>query len=91
MREPLIVVHRRMMRARLVLMAIWLVGWAVSGVLYRDGWLATGILLGSGPGVWLVYYAWRSRYRPGRREAVTRPPRPALPPGRAGSGAGADR
>ena len=72
MREPLVVVHRRMMRQRLVLMVIWIIGWAVAGLLYRHGYLATAILLLSGPGVWLVHYAWQSRHRPGSREPVTR-------------------
>ena len=85
MREPLIVVHRRMMRQRLVLMAIWIAGWALAGLLSQShGYLATSILLVSGPGVWLVHYAWRSRRRPGRREPVSRP---ALE----GPGAGAGR
>jgi hypothetical protein len=81
LREPLIVVHRRMMRARLVLMVVWIAGWIVAGVLYRHGWLATGILLATGPGVWVVYVAVASRRRPGRRVPVTR----------AALGAGADR
>ena len=79
LREPLIVVHRRMMRVRLVLMAVWIAGWIVAGVLYRQGWLATGILLASGPGVWVVYAAVTSRRRPERRLPVTRA---ALPAGR---------
>jgi hypothetical protein len=70
--EPLHVVHGRIMRFRLVLFGVWLVGWAISGVLWRDGWLATAILLGSGPGVWLVVGLIRSRRRPGRREPVGR-------------------
>lgn len=83
LREPLIVVHRRMMRARLVLMVVWIAGWVVAGVLYRHGWLATGILLATGPAVWVVYVAVESRRRPGRREAVRRPERgvAALPAG----------
>ena len=87
MREPLIVVHRRIMRARLVLGGIWLVGWVVSGLLYRTGWLATLILLVSGPGVWLVVVIVTERRRPGRREAVN-PRRRALGPGGPGAGAG---
>lgn len=71
LREPLIVVHRRMMRARLVLMVVWIAGWVVAGVLYRHGWLATAILLATGPGVWIIYVALTSRRRPGRREPVT--------------------
>ncbi len=86
MHEPLIVVHRRMMRTRLVLLGIWLVGWVVSGLLYRTGWLATLILLASGPGVWLVVVIVTERRRPGRREAVS-PRRRALEPGAPGEGA----
>jgi hypothetical protein len=55
-----------------VLFAIWLVGWTVSGLLWRDGWLATAILLGSGPGVWLVVGLIRAGRAPGRREPVGR-------------------
>ena len=40
--------------------------------LWRDGWLATAILLGSGPGVWLVVGLIRARRRPGHREPVGR-------------------
>ncbi len=73
MREPLVVVHRRMMRQRLVLMVIWIIGWVVAGLLSPGhGYLATAILLVSGPGLWLVHYAWQSRFRPGHREPVTR-------------------
>jgi hypothetical protein len=70
--EPLYVVHARIMRFRLVLFGVWLVGWVVSGLLWREGWLATAILLGSGPGVWLVVGLIRSGRRPGRREPVGR-------------------
>jgi len=70
--EPLYVVHGRIMRFRLVLFGVWLVGWVVSGLLWREGWLATAILLGSGPGVWLVVALIRSGRRPGRREPVGR-------------------
>ena len=72
LREPLYVVHSRIMRFRLVLFGVWLVGWVISGLLWRDGWLATAILLGSGPGVWLVVGLIRSRRRPGHREPVGR-------------------
>jgi hypothetical protein len=61
-----------MMRMRLVLFAIWLVGWVVSGILWRDGWLATAILLGSGPGVWIIVGLLRAGRQPGRREPVSR-------------------
>lgn len=84
--EPLYVVHGRIMRMRLALFAFWLVGWVVSGMLWRDGWLATAILLGSGPGVWIVVGLLRSGRQPGRREPVSRR---AL--GAGGSGAGEAR
>ncbi len=70
--EPLYVVHGRIMRMRLVLFGIWLVGWVVSGILWRDGWLATAILLGSGPGIWVVFGLLRAGRKPGRREPVSR-------------------
>lgn len=80
--EPLHVVHGRIMRFRLVLFGIWLVGWVVSGLLWRDGWLATAILLGSGPGIWLVVGLLRAGRRPGHREPVGRR---ALGPGAGGA------
>ena len=67
-----IVVHRRMMRQRLVLMVIWIAGWVVAGAVYRHGYIATGILLVTGPGVWLAYYGYRWWHRPGAREPVMR-------------------
>jgi len=70
--EPLYVVHNRIMRMRLLLFGIWLIGWAVSGVLWRNGWLATAILFGSGPGVWLVVGLLRSGRKAGHREPVGR-------------------
>lgn len=85
-REPLVVVHRRMIRLRLVLLGVWLIGWVIAGLLHRTGWLATLILLLSGPGVWLVVLAVTEWRRPGRRVAVT-PRRRALE----GPGAGAAR
>jgi hypothetical protein len=71
MREPLVVVHRRMMRQRLVLMVVWIAGWALAGAVYRHGYIATAILLVTGPGVWLAFYGWRWWHRPGAREPVT--------------------
>ncbi len=70
--EPLYVVHSRIMRRRGVLFGIWLVGWVISGLLWRDGWLATAILFGSGPGVWVVVGLVMARRRPGHREPVGR-------------------
>jgi len=72
LREPLVIVHGRMMRKRLILFGIWLLGWTASGVLWRDGWLATAILLASGPGVWLVVGAVTARRRQGHRIPVSR-------------------
>lgn len=87
LREPLTVAHRRMMRSRLVLFGIWLVGWIISGLLWRTGWLATLILLVSGPGVWLVVVIVTEARRPGRREPVSARRR-ALGPGGSGAAAG---
>jgi hypothetical protein len=70
--EPLYVVHGRIMRMRLVLFGIWLIGWVVSGILWRDGWLATAILLGSGPGIWIIVGLFRAGRQPGRRVPVSR-------------------
>ncbi|OJY42687.1 hypothetical protein [Pseudonocardia sp. 73-21] len=79
MREPVVVVHRRMMRQRLVLMVIWIAGWIVAGLFAEShGYLATAILMVTGPGVWLVHYAWRWWRRPGERVAVRAPTRRAL-------------
>lgn len=81
MHEPLIVVHRRLIRERLVLMAIWLVGWVVAGLYSSHGYLATAILLVSGPGVWLLQYAWKWWQRPDPRAAISRPVRGELDAG----------
>lgn len=77
--EPLVVHHRRLMRNRLIAMVVWIAGWIVAGTLWRDGWLATAILLGSGPGVWLVWWLLVPQRSPGRRRAVTAPGLRALP------------
>lgn len=71
LREPLAVQHRRRIRIRLVAMVVWIAGWVVAGVLWRHGVLATAILLGSGPGVWAVWWLLAPRHDPGRRRAVT--------------------
>ncbi|MDQ4119642.1 MAG: DUF3099 domain-containing protein [Actinomycetota bacterium] len=85
--EPLVVQHRRRIRVRLVAMAVWIAGWVVAGMLWRDGWLATAVLLGSGPGIWLLWWLAVPRHDPGRRQAVrTRGPR-ALPAADRPSGA----
>ncbi|MBW0101040.1 hypothetical protein [Pseudonocardia sp. KRD291] len=79
MHEPLILVHRRQIRTRLVMMVVWIIGWVVAGALWRHGYLATGILLGSGPGIWILWWLVTARRPAGRRQAVTaRAPR-ALP------------
>lgn len=83
--EPLIAVHRRQIRTRLVMMVVWIAGWVVAGTLWRHGILATGILLASGPGIWILWWTVMPKRAAGRRSPVTaRPPR-ALP------GPGADR
>lgn len=79
LREPLLVVHRRLMRRRAVMFLVWTAGWIVSGLLWRHGYLATGILLASGPGVWLSVWAWEQTRTPGRREPAE-PRRRAVAP-----------
>ena len=79
LREPLVAVHRRLIRTRLVMMAVWIVGWLVAGALWRHGYLATGILLLSGPGVWVTWWWVAPRGPGGRRSPVGPPRRRALP------------
>jgi hypothetical protein len=79
--EPLAVQHRRRIRTRLVAMAVWIVGWVVAGILWRHGVLATVILLGSGPGVWILWWLLVPHREPGHRQAVTRRGPRALPGG----------
>lgn len=79
LREPLIAVHRRRIRIRLVMMVVWIAGWIVAGTLWRHGYLATGILLGSGPGIWVVWWLVAPRRVTGRRRPVPPPGRRALP------------
>lgn len=79
LREPLIAVHRRQIRTRLVMMVVWIAGWVVAGALWRQGYLATGILLASGPGIWIVWWLVVPRRITGRRSPVPAPRRRALP------------
>lgn len=73
LREPLIAVHRRQIRSRLVLMVVWIAGWVVAGALWRHGYLATGILLASGPGIWIVWWLVVPRRITGGRSPVPAP------------------
>lgn len=94
LREPLVLLHRRLMRRRAVLFLVWTAGWIVSGLLWRHGYLATVVLMVSGPGVWLAVWAWEQTRRPGRREPAAprrRAIAPVTPEERAGPGAGATR
>ena len=88
LREPLVAVHRRLIRTRLVLMVVWIAGWIVAGMLWRHGYLATGILLASGPGVWIVWWLVAPRHVVGRRRPVG-PPRPRARPRGTGEHGGA--
>ncbi|OLM19441.1 hypothetical protein Ae707Ps1_3700 [Pseudonocardia sp. Ae707_Ps1] len=87
LREPLAVEHGRRIRIRLVAMAVWIAGWIVAGVFWRDGWLATAILLTSGPGVWILWWLFVPRPGHGRREPV-RAREPRRLPGPADGGGG---
>lgn len=89
--EPLVVVHRRLMRRRAVMFLVWTAGWIVSGLLWRQGYLATGILMASGPGVWLGVWAWEQTRRPGHREPAGPRRRAVTREGGAGPGGGAAR
>ena len=77
--EPLAVEHGRRIRIRLVAMVVWIAGWIVAGALWRDGVLATMILLSSGPGLWLLWWLLVPRRPPERRRPVTPPPPRGLP------------
>lgn len=79
LREPLVAVHRRLIRLRLAMMAVWIAGWVVAGMLWRHGYLATGILLASGPGLWILWWMVAPRRPEGRRRPVGPPRRRALP------------
>lgn len=72
MREPLVVIHRRLIRMRSTLGAIWIAGWATTGFVSDTAWLALTILAVTGPVLWLAVWAYRARRRPGRREPVGR-------------------
>lgn len=77
--ETLAVEHGRRIRIRLVAMVVWIAGWIVAGTLWRDGVLATMILLSSGPGLWLLWWLLVPRRPPERRRPVTPPPPRELP------------
>ncbi|MFC4950925.1 hypothetical protein [Pseudonocardia sp. GCM10023141] len=72
MREPLVVVHRRLIRRRSVLAAIWIAGWAATGFVSDVAWLACTLLVITGPALWLLVWAWTARFTAGRREPVGR-------------------
>ena len=83
LREPLAVEHGRRIRIRLVAMAVWIAGWILAGVLWRDGLLATAILVTSGPGVWILWWLFvPPRNTGGRRYPVTPRASRDLPGGR---------
>ncbi|MHA6793468.1 hypothetical protein ACVGVM_08090 [Pseudonocardia bannensis] len=86
LREPLIAVHRRMIRTRVVLMAIWILGWAATGFVYRTGWLAILILVVTGPVLWLAVFLTGQRAAPGPRVPVDRRRRALTPAERAAPG-----
>jgi hypothetical protein len=86
MREPLVVVHRRLIRRRSALMVIWILGWAATGFVSDTAWLALLILAVTGPVLWVAVWAYYALTAPGAREAVGR--RAITGPGGSGAGAG---
>jgi hypothetical protein len=74
LREPLVVLHRRLIRRRTVLMVVWILGWAATGFVSDTAWLALTILAVTGPLLWLAVWAYFSCTAPGRREQVGRQP-----------------
>jgi hypothetical protein len=78
LREPLVVQHRRLIRRRLVLMVVWIAGWAATGFVADTAWLAIGLLVVTGPVLWVIVWLVVERAQPGRRESPVR----ALPGGR---------
>lgn len=91
MREPLVVLHRRLIRRRSVLMVVWILGWAATGFVHDRAWLALLILAVTGPVLWLAVWAFYASTAPGRREPVGRRAISGRPPARAGPGGGAGR
>lgn len=91
MREPLVAVHRRLIRRRTVLMVIWILGWVATGFVSDTAWLALLILFVTGPMLWWfvwLYYSWNEpppREPVGRRAVTGRTVRE-----RGAPGAGAD-
>lgn len=82
LREPLVAVHRRLIRRRTALMVVWILGWAATGFVSDTAWLALTILAVTGPVLWVAVWLW-FREEAGVREAPAR----ALPAGPA-AGAG---
>jgi hypothetical protein len=72
LREPLVVQHRRLIRRRLVLMVVWIIGWAATGFVADTAWLAIGLLVVTGPLLWVIVWLIAERERPGRRESPVR-------------------
>lgn len=68
-REPLAVLHRRLVRRRIALMMVWIAGWATTGFVADTAWIALLILAVTGPVLWVVVWTW-CREPAGRRAAV---------------------
>ncbi len=86
LREPLVVVHRRLIRRRTVLMVVWILGWATTGFVSDTAWLALAILAVTGPLLWVAVWAYFRRSAPGRRQPVDRRAITAAPVRPAGRG-----
>jgi hypothetical protein len=78
LREPLVLLHRRLIRRRLVLMVVWIAGWAATGFVSDQGWLAIAILVVTGPVLWILVWSFADH---GHRDRWERVPPGALGPG----------
>lgn len=81
MQEPLTAVHRRMIRVRLVLMGVWILGWVAAGLVVtgplagtgpHTGWVAILIVVLTGPALWALNRLRELHRRPGTRTPVSR-------------------
>lgn len=78
LRESLAERHGRQIRRRSVLMVVWILGWAATGFVAETAWLAIGLIVVTGPVLWIAVWLLVDDEPAAGRES----PRRALPPGR---------